>query len=394
MKRLFFPLRFQTECGMIILECCQAFSACFGKEWFPLAEQIRNYQCPSCTGPLQFDPATGKLVCEYCGSSYSVEEIEKLYGKPEAKPKPGKTEQPEGSPWSEAEAAGLRVYNCPSCGAELIFDVTTTAGSCPYCGNPTIVPDELSGALRPEWVIPFKLTKEEAVKALKAHYKKKPLLPKLFSDQNHLEEIKGVYAPFWLYDGEASGSAVYDAKKERSYTTPRYYVTETSHYECYRSGRLRFERIPVDSSTKMPDEYMDAIEPFDYGEMVPFATTYLPGFMAEKYDVDAEEAQERARVRAERSFADVLKESVTGYSGVSEKECHAEFRRSGLHYALLPVWLLNTKWKDSTYLFAINGQTGKPVGNLPIDKGKKNAWFFGVWAGVAVVVAAVAAFLH
>ena len=302
---------------MILSECYRAGIRLSRKEWFPLAEQIQNYQCPNCTGPLQFDPASGKLVCEYCGSTYTVEEIERLLGKQASAAKPGKTSRPEGSPWSDAEAAGLKVYNCPSCGAELIFDADTTASSCPYCGNPTIVPGELSGALRPEWVIPFKLTKEEAIQKLKTHYRKKPLLPKLFSDQNHLEEIKGVYAPFWLYDGEATGSAVFNAKKERSYTTARYYVTETSHYECSRSGSLRFERIPVDSSTKMPDEYMDAIEPFDYGEMVPFSTSYLPGFMADKYDVDADTAQERARVRAEQSLTDAMKDSVTGYSGSS-----------------------------------------------------------------------------
>ena len=363
-----------------------------------MAEKITSYQCPNCTGPLQFDPATGKLVCEYCGSSYTGEEIERLLGKQEntaAKPSgAGKKPKQEGSPWSEAEAAGLKVYNCPSCGAELIFDANTTASSCPYCGNPAIVPGELSGALRPEWVIPFKLTKEEAVAKLKSHYRKKPLLPKSFSEKNHLEEIKGVYAPFWLYDGEAVGSAVFSAEKVRSYTTPKFYVTETSHYKCTRAGSLRFERIPVDSSTKMPDEYMDAIEPFDYGELVPFSTSYLPGFMADKYDVDAETAQERARVRAEQSLTDAMKDSVKGYSGVVTEEKAAEFHRSGLHYALLPVWLLSTKWKDETYLFAINGQTGKPVGDLPIDKGKKYAWFFGVWAGVAAVTAAVAAFLH
>lgn len=381
---------------MIPSECFQAGIRLSGKEWFPLAEQIQNYQCPNCTGPLQFDPASGKLVCEYCGSTYTVEEIEKLLGKQDAAkpPKPGKAEQPEGSPWSEAEAAGLKVYNCPSCGAELIFDAETTASSCPYCGNPTIVPGELSGALRPEWVIPFKLTKEEAVQKLKEHYRKKPLLPKLFSDRNHLEEIKGVYAPFWLYDGETSGNAEYDAEKVRHYRSGSYDVTETAHFKCYRSGSLRFERIPVDSSTKMPDEYMDAIEPFDYAEMVPFSTSYLPGFMADKYDVDAESAQERARVRAEKSLVEAMEQSVSGYSGVRNTGAEVQFQRSGLHYALLPVWLLSTKWKDNTYLFAVNGQTGKLVGDLPIDRGRKNAWFFGVWAGVAAVAAAIAAFLY
>lgn len=235
-----------------------------------MAESITNYQCPACTGPLRFDPVTGKLVCEYCSSSYDTSEIEALYAQADAnaaqaaQAAAGET-QPEGSHWSEAEAAGLKVYNCPSCGAELICDQTTAATSCPYCGNPSIVPGELSGALRPDWVIPFKLTKEKAIAALKEHYRKKPLLPKLFSSQNHLEEIKGVYAPFWLYDGETEGSATFHATKVRSWNQGAYRVTETSHFQCERRGSLSFRRIPVDSSTKMPDEHMDAIEPYDFG---------------------------------------------------------------------------------------------------------------------------------
>ncbi len=354
-----------------------------------MADRITNYQCPACTGPLHFDPTSGKLVCEYCGSSYEVSEIEALYAEKDeaaAAAQAARAEEsaPEGSPWSEAEAAGLKVYNCPSCGAELICDSTTAASSCPYCGNPAIVPGELSGALRPDWVIPFKLTKEQAIQALKNHYRKKPLLPKLFSSQNHLEEIKGVYAPFWLCDGEAAGTAVFSAEKVRHWTEGKYDVTETSHYECVRSGSLRFSRIPVDSSTKMPDEHMDAIEPFDYSELKPFSTAYLPGYMADKYDVDARTAEERAKKRAEQSTVSAMEATVTGYSGVRTKSTDLEYRRTGLHYALLPVWLLSTRWNDRVYLFSVNGQTGRLVGDLPISKGRLCAWLFGIWGVVAV----------
>ena len=365
-----------------------------------MAGQITNYQCPSCTGPLRFDATTGKLTCDYCGTVYDLKEIEALYAEKDeqaaqaavaaAQSEPA----PEGSPWSEAEAAGLKVYNCPSCGAELIYDATTAATSCPYCGNPTIVPGSLSGALRPDWVIPFKLTKEEAVSLLKTHYRKKPLLPKLFSRQNHLEEIKGIYAPFWLFNGDTQGEATFDATKVRHWTEGKYDVTETSHYDAWRSGRLSFDRIPVDSSTKMPDEHMDAIEPYDYNELKPFSTAYLPGFMADKYDVDAATAEERARKRAEASTVAALRDSVEGYASVTEKESQVSYHRTGLHYALLPVWLLLTKWNGSDYLFAVNGQTGKLVGNLPIDKGRKWAWFFGVWLGVAAVIIGLGALIN
>ena len=361
-----------------------------------MADRITNYQCPACTGPLHFDPVTGKLVCDYCSSADDVEEIEALYAEKDesaaqAAQAAAAEQQPEGSPWSEAEAAGLKVYSCPSCGAELIYDQTTAATSCPYCGNPTIVPGELSGALKPDWVIPFKLTKEEAIAALKAHYRKKPLLPKLFSSQNHLEEIKGVYAPFWLYDGETHGSAVFHATKVRHWREGRYDVTETSHFQCVREGSLRFRRIPVDGSTKMPDEHMDAIEPYDFGELRPFSTAYLPGYMADKYDVDAAAAEERAKTRAEGSTVSAMEATVTGYDSVEAEKDGADirYRRTALHYALLPVWLLNTKWNGQNYLFSVNGQTGRLVGDLPIDKKRQTAWFLGAFAAAAVLAALV-----
>jgi uncharacterized Zn finger protein (UPF0148 family) len=359
-----------------------------------LADRITNYQCPACTGPLHFDPVTGKLVCDYCASSYTVSEIEALYAaKDESAAQAAQASEaqtgPEGSPWSEAEAAGLKVYNCPSCGAELIYDQTTAATSCPYCGNPTIVPGELSGALRPDWVIPFKLTKEQAIAALKAHYRKKPLLPKLFSAQNHLEEIKGVYAPFWLYDGDTQGSATFHATKVRHWTEGRYDVTETSHYECYRSGALSFQRIPVDGSTKMPDEHMDAIEPYDFRELQPFSTAYLPGYIADKYDVDAQAAEDRARTRAEGSTVGAMQATVTGYASVTRERADIRYRRTALHYALLPVWLLSTQWNGKNYLFSVNGQTGKLVGDLPISRPKQLAWFFGTFAVVTALAALV-----
>ena len=357
-----------------------------------MADRITNYQCPACAGPLHFDPVTGKLVCDYCSSSYTVAEIEALYAaKDEAAAQAAQTAeaQPEGSHWSEAEAAGLKVYNCPSCGAELIYDQTTAATSCPYCGNPTIVPGELSGALRPDWVIPFRLTKEQAVSALKAHYRKKPLLPKLFSEQNHLEEIKGVYAPFWLYDGDTQGSATFHATKVRHWSTRRYEVTETSHFQCTRSGALSFRRIPVDGSTKMPDEHMDAIEPYDFGDLQPFSTAYLPGYIADKYDVDAQTAEDRARNRAEGSTISAMEATVTGYTTVTKESADIQYHRSALHYALLPVWLLSTQWNGQNYLFSVNGQTGKLVGDLPISRPKQLAWFFGTFAVVSVLAALV-----
>jgi DNA-directed RNA polymerase subunit RPC12/RpoP len=282
----------------------------------------------------------------------------------------------------------MRAYNCPSCGATLVCDATTAATACPYCGNPTIVPGQFTGMLKPDFILPFKLEKEQAIAALKKHYENKPLLPDAFKDQNHLQEIKGVYVPFWLYDSQAEGDISYKAARSRRYTSGDYEITETEHFQVEREGTITFSRIPVDASTKMPDDYMDSIEPFDYQAMTAFSTAYLPGYMAEKYDVSAEDAGTRADERAEATTEQEIRATVSGYHTVTELSKNIHVERGQAKYALLPVWLLTTQWNEKTYLFAMNGQTGKFVGDLPVDKRKKRRRFWLAYGITALITLA------
>ena len=379
--------------------------------------QVTNYQCPACTGPLHYSAKSGKLECDYCGSSFDVADIEALYAHKEAEAAPAKqaadakadaaaaaeTEAAQAaaqsgnvggwdtsglsSDWG-ADADGLRVYSCPSCGAELICDETTAATSCPYCGNPTVVPGQFSGALRPDFILPFRLTKDDAVQALRAHYKGKPFLPKSFTSANHIEQIQGVYVPFWLFDGGAEGSASYRASNTSVYETGDYEVTETMHYDVFRAGSIAFEKIPVDASSKMPDDHMDSIEPFDYAQMQPFSTAYLPGYLADKYDVSVDDSRDRADARCRETLAQALRDTVTGYGTCVTDHTDIRLHRGKVHYALLPVWMLSTKWNGESFLFAMNGQTGKLVGDLPTDRGRY--WgTFGAIAGVVTVALTV-----
>lgn len=376
--------------------------------------QVTNYQCPACTGPLHYSAKSGKLACDYCGSSFDVAEIEALYARKEAEAaaakqaadakaeaaQAAKDEAAEAAAasggWDTsdlsrdwgAEADGLRVYSCPSCGAELICDQSTAATACPYCGNPAIVPGQFSGALRPDYILPFRLSKDDAVQALRAHYKGKPFLPRSFTSANHIEQIQGVYVPFWLFDGGAEGAASYRASNTNVFETGDYEITETRHYHVVRAGSLAFEKIPVDASSKMPDDHMDSIEPFDYAQLRPFSTAYLPGYLADKYDVTIDDSRDRADTRCRETLAQALRDTVTGYGAcVTEREDIA-LRRSKVHYALLPVWMLSTKWNGESFLFAMNGQTGKLVGDLPTDRGRY--WgTFGAIAGVVTVALTV-----
>ena len=354
-----------------------------------MATQITNYQCPACTGPLHFVGRSGKLACDYCGKSYTVAEIEALYAEKDARAaanaakaqEAGGWDDTAADVWSEAEAAGLQAYNCPSCGAELVCDATTAAASCPYCGNPAIIPGQLSGARKPDLVIPFQLDKAAAMAALRKHYQGRPLLPKGFAAENHIEELKGVYVPFWLFDGEAEADVRFEATKSESHREGDYEVTVTDHFEVRRAGTVPFENIPVDASTKMPDQHMESIEPYRWQELVPFSTAYLPGYLADRFDVPAAACTQRADERAAQSAVEVMRGSVSGYDSCRVSDQEVALRRGRVKYALLPVWLLNTKWKDKDFLFAMNGQTGRLVGDLPVSMGRFWAWFGGI-AGV------------
>lgn len=356
-----------------------------------MASEITNHKCPACTGPLHFVGASGMLECDYCGSKFTVAEIEKLYAEEEAKAaENGKINEAKkekikadfeaaGMEWSAEEAKGMKTYSCPSCGAELICDATTAATSCPYCGNPTVIPGQFSGGLKPDLVIPFKLNKDQAVSALEKYYKGKVFLPKAFKDHNHIEEIKGVYVPFWLCDCDVSGDAVYKGSNVRTWREGDYDIIETTYFNVLREGNMGFEKIPVDASSKMPDEHMDAIEPFNYSELKPFSTAYLPGFFADKYDVGQKESIGRIKLRAENSVKSKLRETVVGYSSVLTENENIQFSCKKVNYALMPVWLLSTKWNGQNFLFAMNGQTGKLIGDLPVDKKK----FWGLFAAIA-----------
>jgi len=201
--------------------------------------------------------------------------------------------------------------------------------------------------------------------------------------------VQGVYVPFWLFDGIASGSADFDAKRSKTFTQGDYKVTETSHYKVNRAGSLKFEKVPVDGSTKMPDGHMDSIEPFDYNELKPFSTAYLPGFLADKYDVSAEESKARADERCENTLLNELENTIDGYDSVNNTDKNIHIIRGKASYTLLPVWMLNTKWQGQNFLFAMNGQTGKMVGDLPVDKCKYWKNFAGISLPLMAVLAAV-----
>ena len=348
---------------------------------------LQEFKCPNCGGAVKFEPGRQKMKCPYCEAESDIESINAL-------DEELGNDQPDdlswdinaGGQWLQGEAEALRVYTCNSCAGEIICDENTAAASCPFCQNPVVMTEQLAGALRPDCIIPFKLDKEAAKGALTRHLKGKPFLPKSFKSQNHIDEIKGVYVPFWLFDADADAAFRYRATQVRAWSDNDYNYSETSHYSVYRAGNVSFDHIPIDGSSKMPDDMMESIEPYNYGDAVDFQTAYLAGYLADKYDVTAEESIDRANERVRRSAEDAMRSTIVGYATVTAESGSVRIANGKARYALYPVWLLNTTWDKKQYTFAMNGQTGKLIGDLPLDKRSLWKWR-GILAAACTVIA-------
>ena len=334
--------------------------------------------CPNCAGTMQFDPTIGKMKCIFCDSVFSQEEAEQFF----AQQNEEEEIKESGADWGE-DADGMRAYSCSTCGAEILCDQNTAATRCPYCDNTTVIEAQLSGAVKPDVVIPFAFTKEQAMEKYKGYYEKRKLIPKDFLSGSRVEEIQGVYVPFWLYDGSVSIDAEFEAADVTNNDTE----IIRKIYKADRRGNIAFENVPADASKRMPDDIMDSVEPFDFGQLKPFSMTYMPGFLAERFDVEGDDDLERAEKRVTNSAQQKTRATVR-HDEVTETRGDYKVNYTKKKYALLPIWYLTTSWNGKQWNFAMNGQTGNFTGDLPVDGTK-----LGILTGGSALAAAVLLFL-
>ena len=349
-----------------------------------------SYNCPCCGAPLKFSGESGKLECASCGNAYEPEALEMM--------NPAES----GDEISFANTAerfdscesGVQTYICKNCGAELMTEDTTTATECPYCGSPTILPDRIEGSVKPEMVVPFKITKEQAQKLFEDYFKGKLLLPNVFlNGRNRIAEMRRLYVPYWLFDCDAHADIVYDAEKRRTERHGEWEITRTEHYAVRRRSRMRFENIPVDGSVRLDDKLTESLEPYNLSAAIPFQSAVLAGAMADHADADCEACEKRAAERVEHSVAQAMRETVQGYSSVTERARSIRTENGTVVPMLMPVWLITTEKEGNTYTFAINGQTGKLTCDVPADQKKSILWGGGVFAGCFAAAALILALM-
>lgn len=348
---------------------------------------VQEYKCPCCGGAIQFDSASQKMKCPFCGAQLDLETLKTLEQEEKHTAEESLNwENHSTKEWGQEETDGLNFYQCRSCGGEVVTDANTIAAACPFCGSPVVLMDRVCGRLKPDYIIPFQLNKNQAMEGLERHLKGKRLLPRAFKDHNHIKEVQGVYVPFWLFDADAKASMRYRGTRVRTWSDRDYNYTETRHYAIRRGGTLGFAHVPADGSSKMDDDLMESIEPFDFSQAVGFQTMYLAGYLADRYDVSRKDSEERANRRIRKSTEDAFARTVHGYATVVPESGDIRLMNGTSSYVLYPVWLLNTSWHGQLYTFAMNGQTGKFVGNLPMDKGAFLRWLFGLTGAIGAAV--------
>lgn len=343
--------------------------------------EIVSHKCPNCGSALNYSAQDGAIKCISCGSVYSAEEmrkyqeqLESVSDEEQAKRLMEQNKDREDRfSWNdqqreEISADGMRTCRCESCGGSIISPPEVAATNCPYCGNPALIVESLGGYLKPDLVIPFKIEKAQARAGLERFLKNKFLVPVEFRTSKKIDSIAGIYVPFWLFDSAINADAEFHATRVRTYRSGDYRITETSHYMVYRNADMAFEKVPVDASIKMDDDYMDSIEPYRYDEMKSFDGLYLAGYHADKYTVSSEQAILRANDRIRNSAIAQLRNTVIGYNTVTPVRSTVVAEGKGdISYAMMPVWTLGTTYKGKIYNFAMNGQTGRFVGKVPVS---------------------------
>lgn len=322
------------------------------------SERSVDYKCPTCNAVILYSAKNHKWNCEYCGNQYTKEDLKKYNNLKKLE----STEEE-----SDVEYVS---YHCKDCGAEIIADAETSATFCVYCGNTAILKNKLVGKFAPDMIIPFKKDKQIAIDAFKKLSKGRPLMPKDFNNEENIEKIRGIYIPFWIYDINVDGDIHMDATIVNTWKQGNYLHTKTSIYSLVRDGSMKFYKIPIDGSTRFDNDIMNTLEPFDFNELEEFNYAYLSGFYAEKYDQDSDELYSIVANRAVNSAKQIMYDTAKSYT--TKKIVNENLKPIPLSkkYVLLPVWMVNVKYNGKLHIFAMNGQTGEFIGDIPISKKK------------------------
>lgn len=370
-----------------------------------------THKCPNCNGALTFDPDDQKFHCPYCGSIFTVDELSAFEVKQASSrdistdntktiTPPTTTDETTSkkenatldnslTDMTVADEGAMELYLCPNCGAEIVTDATTAATYCYYCHNPVVLKGRLSGEFLPDKVLPFAIGKEKATADFLNWAQKKFFVPKDFFNKSQVEKLTGVYFPYWQVDAKGSGSLTGNGTSIRVWIVGDIEYTETKQYAISRKGNLIFKELVKNALTKnTPQKMVASVQPFPLKKAVTFQNQYLAGFQAEKRDIEYDSLKDEVTNELADYGEKKLRETVGSYTTFTKTQQDLNLTETKASYLLLPVWLVTYRSStndEKVFYYAMNGQTGKVSGVLPISYKKLGLVSAGIFLGLFVL---------
>ncbi|MBR5974732.1 MAG: hypothetical protein IK020_06065 [Clostridiales bacterium] len=343
-----------------------------------------SIKCPNCSGNLIFDADRQLMVCEYCMSSFNAEQLKNtIVPEAPADSDAGERIHREGAKENIRKRLGDegQQFICNACGATVVTDKNTSATFCAFCGSPAIISQRMSDEFSPDYILPFKYGKDEAIKTFFKWCKGGRWTPFDFVSEKNIEKLTGLYVPFWLYDVKSDVDVIGEGTHEQSVSSGDTTTVTTSYYQVRRHMNLAWRKIPLDGAERIDDKLMEAIEPFNIKDIKPFDPAYMQGFFAERYDQTGDDLKGRLITRLKEYITEELKPTFKQYNkGVKIKQDNTLIFEPEMHYAMMPVWFLHYKYNGKDYNFCMNGQTGEVAGVPPVSRLKRIVLFFSILA--------------
>ena len=383
--------------------------------------KIQSYKCPNCGGGLVFDPNTQKFKCEYCLSAFTEETLREMEEAAKAAAKEAEKDtakaadgeakkdtenaianEAEKDTEKEAEKEAVKdvessadesephiaLYTCPSCGAEIAAQETTASTYCCYCHNPVILSGSLSGKFKPDGLIPFEIDKKKAKEIFKNWIKNKKYVPNDFYSPRQMEYLEGIYYPYWMYSCEVSGEMQAEGLRKHVTVAGEIEYIETSRYHIDKKANLPIRGVARNALKEADHSLAETVLPFSMDKMRPFQEGYFLGFRAERRDREKEEFAQDIEQEVKEYTKDSIRSSLSGYDHVDVRSHKENITSEDWKYTMLPVWMMTYPDAKSgqMYYFAMNGETGKVCGVLPIDQKKLFRLFLTVFIPVFVLL--------
>ena len=339
-----------------------------------MSEQTAIYECPNCGAALTFNAAKQLFTCDFCLSQFTREQV--LSVNSEEKLREEKAAE-------EAFNAQMNEYECKHCGAHVIADENTAASTCAYCHNPIVLVGRLSGEMKPQKIIPFAYDKAAAEEIFFKFVKKKWFVPKAFFVKEQVEKIAGIYYPFWVTDVNTDSQIKAHATRVRKWRSGNREYTEISHFEIYRRGQIHFEDLTTAALSDADKKMLEGILPYPSAALKDFSMPYLSGYAAKRRNLEQNDIKTELKGRIDNYSERILRATVGLYTTMNVYGRSSRVLNSHWDYSLLPVWVLTYRdeRKGKTYVYTMNGHTGKVHGELPVSR-----WKLLAFAGAVATV--------